>query len=236
MTKITDRAVVLLSGGQDSTTCLGWAKRRFIDVFALSINYGQRHHSELIAAEEIAKMFSVPLTQLQFPALGSLGGSALVSTDKNIAPDGGYADAEAPNGLPTSFVPGRNLLLLGLAAAHAVQMQASNIVTGTCQSDYSGYPDCRRVFIDAAQQAITLAMPSSAGPFEVHTPLMYRSKAEAVLMAHDDPTTWRALARSVTCYYGNRPGCGKCPACDLRAKGFATAGFSDPAMQQSPDY
>lgn len=223
------KAIVLLSGGQDSTTCLGWAKQRF-DCIALSLNYGQKHVSELEAAMLIAAHFDVPRIVEEFPVLSSIGGSALVG-DGALKLDGGYGDREAPNGLPTSFVPGRNLLFLGLAGALAVKHGAKHIVTGVCQTDYSGYPDCRAEFINAMATAINEAMPSESGPLWIHAPLMNLTKAETVQMAHDTPGTWEALKHSITCYNGLHGGCGECGACDLRQKGFAEAGLSDPAMQ-----
>lgn len=223
------KAVVLLSGGQDSTTCLYLAKAQYGSVAAISLDYGQRHAIELDAAAEIAAMAGVPHEGLSIPALQQIGGSALIGAEAPIAGSGGLADAEMPQGLPTSFVPGRNMILLATAAAYAVKAGAKTIVTGTCQTDFSGYPDCRRVFIDAMQVAATLAMPSSCGPIHIDTPLMWLTKAETVALARSLPGCWEALARSVTCYMGERPGCGACPACDLRAAGFAEAGLPDPA-------
>jgi len=222
-----EKAIVLLSGGQDSTTCLGWAKERF-ECIAVSLNYGQRHVAELEAASKIAKHFDVIHIVENIPVLKSIGGSALVD-GSDLAGSGGYGDSQAPGGLPTSFVPGRNMLFLAIAGAVAVKLGAKHIVTGVCQTDYSGYPDCREVFIEAMQQAITLAMPSECGPFQVHTPLMRMTKAETVRMAKAIPGVWEALAHSITCYQGVKGGCGTCPACTLRIKGFADAGFADPA-------
>lgn len=192
------KAVVLFSGGQDSTTCLFWARVAFDEVVAVSVFYGQRHRAELRAAQEIAARASVRHLVLEAPALGALGGSALVDSISPIAGSGGHADAQAPGGLPTSFVPGRNALFLALAAAVAVKEGARDVVTGTCQTDYSGYPDCRREFIDAQERALTLAMPSSC-PIRVSTPLMYLTKAETVRLARRLPGCWEALALSVTC-------------------------------------
>lgn len=225
-----DKAIVLLSGGQDSTTCLGWAKQKF-DCIALSLNYGQRHATELDAAGLIAAHFDVPRVVEEFPVLASIGGSALVN-DGDLALDGGYADDAAPNGLPTSFIPGRNLLFLGLAGAFAVKHGANHIVTGVCQTDYSGYPDCREHFIQQMEHTLNAAMPSGCGPFHIHTPLMKLTKAETVLMGYDLPGVWEALEHSVTCYNGvPNGGCRECGACDLRIKGFAEAGLDDPAVR-----
>lgn len=223
-------AINLLSGGQDSTTCLYWAQMNFDEVIAVSIFYGQRHKAELDAAAEIAAKAGVVHRVLEIPALGNLGNSALVDSSKALTLEGGIPDKAMPQGLPNSFVPGRNALLLTLAGAIAVKEGAKDIVTGVCQTDYSGYPDCRREFIDSVETMLSQAMPSSTGPFKIHTPLMYMTKAETVRMARRLPGCWESLALSTTCYEGQRPGCGKCASCDLRAKGFAEAGEPDPSI------
>lgn len=225
------KAIVSLSGGQDSTTALYWAKVNFDEVVAVSIFYGQRHKAELEAAKEIARMAGATHRVLEIPALGNLGNSALVDASKPLTWEGGIPDKAMPQGLPSSFVPGRNALLLTLAGAVAVKEGAKDIVTGVCQTDYSGYPDCRREFVDSLEKTLALAMPSSAGPFHILTPLMYMTKAETVRLARRLPGCWEALGLSVTCYEGQRPGCGKCPACDLRAKGFVEANETDPSME-----
>lgn len=225
---MNNSAIVLLSGGQDSTTCLYWALSQFDEVHAVNIVYGQRHATELKAAEKIAKLAGVSYTKLDLRVLEQIGGSALVG-DGELAGSGGHVDDAMPEGLPTSFVPGRNMLFLATAASFAVRKGARSIVTGVCQTDYSGYPDCREEFVKAMQDAATLAMPSSCGPIEIHTPLMRLTKAETVQMARELDGCWEALAHSVTCYNGEIPGCGTCPACELRAAGFAAAGEEDPA-------
>lgn len=228
---MTTKAAVLLSGGQDSTTCLYWALDLYKpdELVAVSVHYGQRHVTELAAASEIARGAGVRHVVLPLPALGFIGDSALLNKTLPLDAAGGRPDAQAPDGLPTSFVPGRNLLFLALAAAVACKEGARDIITGVCEADYSGYPDCRREFVDAMERTLNLAMPSSAGPFRVHTPLMHLSKLETVRLAERLPGCLKALARSVTCYHGKRPGCGECPACVLRAKGFALANLTDPA-------
>ena len=223
------KAIVLLSGGQDSATCLAWALEKGYECIALSLFYGQRHASELDAARAVALGFGVEHVVESFPVLANIGGSALVG-DGTLAAAGGYEDEQAEGGLPTSFVPGRNLLFLGLAGALAVKHGAKVIVTGVCQTDYSGYPDCRAPFISAMTMALNQAMPSESGPFEIQTPLMNLTKAATVLMAYDLPGAWEALAHTITCYNGIKGGCPQgCPACDLRAKGFAEAQLEDPA-------
>lgn len=227
------KALVLLSGGQDSTTCLYWAKERIAgvtEVHALSVRYGQRHQSELVAAAEIAsaaKVTSYVSMDVSVLMAGSM--SALIDTFKEIKADGGLKDVEAPTGLPTSFVPGRNLMFLALAAARAGAIGATHIVTGVCQTDYSGYPDCRQTFIEAMQGAVAFAWPTGEPVPIIHTPLMWRTKAESVKLARELPGCWDALGKTVTCYHGQRPGCGECPACVVRARGFEQAGMIDPA-------
>jgi len=224
---VSARAVALLSGGQDSTTCLYWARSRFAAVHAVSIDYGQRHRSELAAAEAIARMAGVTHEVLALPALSQLGGNALVS-DVAVAATGGLG------GMPSTFVPMRNVLFLTLAAARAVQWGATSggdpgpavVVCGACETDFSGYPDCRRSTMDATEAALSLAVDA---PVRIETPLMALDKAATVRLARSLPGCWEALALSVTCYLGQRPGCGACPACVLRAKGFAETGERDPA-------
>jgi 7-cyano-7-deazaguanine synthase len=226
-------AVVLLSGGQDSTTCLFWAKKRFRHVHAVAFDYGQRHRSELETAREISKLAGLEheLVVLELGVLAQLGDSSLVSSSE-LAGSGGYVDEEMPEGLPTSFVPGRNLLFLGVAAAYAVKKDIKDIVTGVCETDYSGYPDCRESFVSAMQEAVNQAMPSSAGPIHIHTPLMHMDKSQVVHLAQLlGDTCWKALGLSITCYEGRRPGCGECPSCQLRAAGFEGAGLEDPALE-----
>lgn len=231
-------AVVLLSGGQDSTTCLYWQRdRAHVEggrTLAIAFDYGQRHHRELEAARKIAAQAGVPFQLLNIEAaMADLHpDSALVgegAASRPLTADGGAADVHAPNGLPSSFVPGRNLLFMAFAASYAVARGISRVVTGVCQTDFSGYPDCRREFVDAMERAASLAMPSSAGPIVIDTPLMYMTKAESVRLAETLPGCMAALAHSVTCYEGKRPGCGVCPACVLRARGFAECGLVDPS-------
>ena len=220
MEKIAPSAVVLLSGGQDSTTCLYWAKKRFDRLYALTFDYGQRHRIELDAARTIARMAGVAEHRiLRMSELEELGGSALLS-DTPIQETGGRGN------LPNTFVPGRNLLFLTLAAAWAYQLECHDLVGGMCQTDYSGYPDCRRATIDALEEAIRLGMEWE---IRIHTPLMFLTKAQSVKLAAE-VGAMDALAYSHTCYEGRFPPCGVCPACRLRAKGFEEAGVEDPLL------
>lgn len=224
------KAIVLFSGGQDSTTCLFWARERFAEVEAVSIVYGQRHVAEVDAARDICVNHAhVKHTVLDATALGVIASSALTDASKTLEASGGLVDTAMPQGLPTSFVPGRNMLFLALASSYAVAVGAKTIVTGVCETDYSGYPDCREAFIASMEATINLAMPSSVGPFSIEAPLMHLSKAETVAFARTLNGCWEAMAKTVTCYQGLRPGCGACAACALRARGFSEASIIDPA-------
>ena len=212
-------AVVVLSGGQDSTTCLWWAIDRFgrSNVECLTVDYGQRHRVEVDCAARVAEPAGVPLTVLPIDTFRALGGNAL--TDDAIGVDAAPAGA-----LPATFVPGRNLIFLTCAAAWAWPRDVVNLVTGVAQTDYSGYPDCRRETIDALEKTLNLGMERA---FRVHTPLMDLSKRETVLLARDLGAL-DAMALTHTCYEGQRPPCGQCQSCELRARGFAEAGIEDP--------
>jgi len=216
---MASKVVVVLSGGQDSTTCLYWALDRFgVDnVLALTFDYGQRHRIELDCAANVAQHARVAHTTLPIDTFLALGGNAL--TDAGIVVD------EAPgNALPNTFVPGRNLIFLTFAAAFAWQRDIVDLVTGVAQTDYSGYPDCRRDTIDELEKTLGLGMQRE---FRIHTPLMNLSKKETVEMARDLGAL-DAMALTHTCYNGLRPPCGECPACRLRVKGFLEAGIADP--------
>lgn len=188
-------AVVLLSGGQDSTTCLFWATRHFSSVHAVGFDYGQRHAIELAQARLIAEQARVPFDIL--PLAGLLGNSALTDRTREL-------DARHPSaaGLPASFVPGRNLIFLSLAAAYAFNRGITDLVTGTCQTDFAGYPDCRRVFIESLETTLSLALAPC--DFRIHTPLMYRDKADTFRLAEDLGVLDIVLELSHTDYNGNR--------------------------------
>ncbi len=223
MSSADRKVLVLLSGGQDSTTCLYWAIDRFDseNVTTLSFDYGQRHRIELECAAYIAKHAGVAHRCLPIDTFSALGGDALTDSDIVVAPDN-----DASTGLPNTFVPGRNLIFLTYAAALAWQLEIGHIVTGVAQTDYSGYPDCREATIAALQQALRLGMESDV---QIHTPLMHLSKKETVELARDLGGL-DAMALTHTCYNGERPPCGECPACVLRAKGFEEAGIEDPLL------
>lgn len=216
------KAIVLLSGGQDSTTCLYWAKQRFDDVITIGFNYGQKHINELKQAEIIADEAKVPFIIIDIQ--GILRGSALTDHTLDInAPHKNNAD------LPSSFTAGRNMLFLTIASSFGYDKQIYDIVTGVCQTDYSGYPDCRRVFIDSMQATLTLAMSSQGQEFRIHTPLMYLTKAETWKLAKQLDIVEIIRTKTLTDYNGNNKmndwgmGSEDNPASILRAKGYREA-------------
>ena len=219
-----EKALVVLSGGQDSTTCLYWAIDRFgLDaVDTLTFDYGQRHRIELDCAAKIANFAGVPGRCLPIDTFAALGGDALTDPDIDVV-----NEEESETGLPNTFVPGRNLIFLTYAAAYAYQRNIRHLVTGVAQTDYSGYPDCREDTITALQHTLRLGMESDV---TIHTPLMHLSKKETVELARDLGAL-SAMALTHTCYKGERPPCGSCAACELRAKGFAEAGVNDPLLE-----
>lgn len=216
--------IVLLSGGQDSTIALYWAKHYFrgddYQLYALSFWYGQRHNAELEAGRKIAELADVRRDVIDAQRIMKWSQSALLDVTSELTkPEEGEP--------PSSFVPGRNLLFLTVAAAFGFELSKApiNLVIGASQVDYSGYPDCRETFMRSAAQTLTHALGQVV---RVHAPLMHMSKAQEVRAARLLPGCWEALALTVTCYKGT-PACGMCPACELRAQGFDDAGEVDPA-------
>jgi 7-cyano-7-deazaguanine synthase len=230
-----DTALVLFSGGQDSTTCLAYALSKYARVETVAFDYGQRHRVELDARLQVIKALRTQFAQwstrlgedhlLDVGVLGAVSETAL-TRDTEIAMQA--------NGLPNTFVPGRNLLFVTLAAALAYRRGLQVLVTGVCETDYSGYPDCRDDTMKAMQVALSLGMDQR---FLIETPLMWIDKAATWHMAHrlgGQALVDVIVEHSHTCYLGDRSlrhewgyGCGHCPACDLRAKGFA--GFTGAA-------
>lgn len=221
-----DKALVVLSGGQDSTTCLYWALDRFGQnaVETVTFDYGQRHRIELDCAAQVAQFAGVPNTCLPIDTFAALGGDALTDPEIDVADT-----TAAAASLPNTFVPGRNLVFLTFAAAYAYQRDIAHLVTGVAQTDYSGYPDCRTETISALQQALRLGMETEVS---IHTPLMHLSKKDTVELARDLGAL-PAMALTHTCYNGARPPCGTCAACELRAKGFAQANIADPLLESA---
>lgn len=226
---MADSALVLFSAGQDSATCLAWALANYEHVATIGFAYGQRHAVELaqrpVVREAIAELKPDWRARLagdvvvDLSGYGALAESALTSDQ---------AMAMSARGLPTTFVPGRNLVFLAAAAAHAYRLGIETLVGGMCETDFSGYPDCRRATIDAMQNALTLGLDA---PLRIETPLMHLTKAQTWALAHDlggDALVGVINEQSHTCYQGDRThrhawgyGCGACPACGLRAQGWA---------------
>lgn len=233
--KMHKRSLVVLSGGQDSTTCLFLAARDSEEVLAVTFAYGQRHSIEVNAALSVYRIASIlAADQAAFLThevveLGPIlrGTSPLVSA----APVEEYADAGSlPGGIEKTFVPMRNALFTVLAYNRAVVDGCDAVYLGVSQEDYGGYPDCRASFIGAMAHACEEAIGESAFAPRLVTPLLYLTKAQTVTLSSSLPGCRSALAYSHTCYQGVYPPCGRCHACLLRAKGFAEAGEDDPLI------
>lgn len=220
-TGVMNTALVLFSGGQDSATCLAWARARFDAVATVGFDYGQIHGVEMQCREVLLERLnpSGEDTVLDLGIINALAETALTH-DMEIR--------MANNGLPNTFVPARNILFLTCAAMLAYRRGIDHLVAGVCQTDYSGYPDCRDDFVKAQQVALNLGMETR---LTIHTPLMHLTKAETWALAHDlggDALVELIRSETHTCYRGTRDtlhpwgyGCGDCPACALRAKGWA---------------
>lgn len=207
-------AVVVFSGGQDSTTCLGWAKQTFGKVVALSFNYGQKHSVELQQATKIAKMMEVEHYVMDVELLNQLAPNALTRTDIEVVHPEDMVKDEEPN----TVVRGRNGLFLWLASIYASTHGYENVVTGVCETDFSGYIDCRDQFIKSLNVAINLGLDSK---ITIHTPLMWLDKVETWELANEVGILDIVIKESHTCYNGDRTsllGCQHCPACNLRNK------------------
>ena len=208
------KALVLLSGGQDSTTCLFWALQKYGqgNVSAIGYNYGQRHNAELECAQRICDRYNVSFTIIHLPALGEMTNNALTNPDIVV-------DTSKPaNSPPNTLVEGRNLLFLNYAAILAKSIDAKILVTGVCETDFSGYPDCRDIFVKSTNVTLNLAFDYS---FVIETPLMWLTKSETWALADRLGVLEIIQNETLTCYNSIKgKGCGNCPACDLRQKGY----------------
>jgi 7-cyano-7-deazaguanine synthase len=218
------RAVVLLSGGLDSSTALAWARAQGFECYALTVAYGQRHQSELDAAARVARALVAREHRVMRVDLAGIGGSAL--TDWSIA----LPERPAP-GIPVSYVPARNTMLLALALAWAEVLEACDLVVGVNAVDYSGYPDCRPEFIRSFEALAALATKAGVegARFKIHAPLIAMSKAEIIRSGIRLGVDY---ALTVSCYQAQPDGraCGRCDSCRLRREGFAAAGVADPTQ------
>jgi 7-cyano-7-deazaguanine synthase len=226
------KAIIIFSGGQDSTTCLFIARELYgtKDIKAITIDYGQRHKCELEASWRICNMFGIEREIISVPQILK-GMSPLINPDAKVEQYESYN--QLPGGLENTFVPARNLLFLTIAANRAYVDGAEIIMTGVSQEDFGGYPDCRIEFIIQAGSTINEAL-EPAVPIKIRTPLIYKSKKDTVEIAYGlGQDCMTALAYSHTCYNGQYPPCGKCHACLLRQKGFDEFGIEDPLISRA---
>ena len=211
---VPSKAVVVFSGGQDSTTCLIQALAQYDEVHAITFNYGQRHSQEIAVAQAIAAELGVTAHNVLDLAL--LNELAISSLTRDAIP---VSTQLQENGLPNTFVPGRNILFLTLAAVYAYQVGAEVVITGVCETDFSGYPDCRDEFVKALNRALCLGLEK---PLRLVTPLMWLNKAQTWALADRHGRLDYVRERTLTCYNGVvGDGCGSCPACLLRQRGLA---------------
>jgi 7-cyano-7-deazaguanine synthase len=207
------KAVVVFSGGQDSTTCLIQAQAQYDEVHCITFDYGQRHIQEIEVAQAIAKTRGVTAHKVMDVSL--LNELAISSLTRDSIPVSHELQA---NGLPNSFVPGRNILFLTLAGIYAYQIGAEAVITGVCETDFSGYPDCRDNFVKSLNESLVLGMDR---PLRIETPLMWLNKAETWALADQNGALDFVRHQTLTCYNGLiGDGCGDCPSCDLRRAGL----------------
>ena len=209
------KAVIVFSGGQDSTTCLLHALPHFEEIHCITFDYGQRHRAEIETALALSRQLGITAhTVLDASILNALTVSSLTRNDIPV-PDTNQSEAK---GLPNTFVPGRNILFLTLASIYAYQVQAETVITGVCETDFSGYPDCRDEFVKSLNHAIKSGMDYNV---QIETPLMSLNKAETWALADHYNQLDLIREHTLTCYNGIiGSGCGNCAACDLRAKGL----------------
>jgi len=220
MNKVNETAYILLSGGQDSFVCLTWALQKFESVETVTINYGQRHKLELHYAAKIAAHFGVRHT------VYDIGNFIKSLTESTLLNEGDHNQAHRlANNLPASFVPNRNGIFLTIISNHAFRNNETriNLITGTCETDFSGYPDCRDHYMKAKALELTLGLDR---PVNIYTPLMWKTKAQTFEMAKQAGKLKELIELTLTCYNGDETlnewgrGCGDCPACNLRKKGY----------------
>ena len=228
MTPQRPAALVLLSGGLDSATCLAIARSQGFDVYALSVEYGQRHAAELAAARRVAQALGAVAHRVAHVDLGQFGGSALTDANLSVPTDG------VGSGIPITYVPARNTIMLSIAMAWAEVLGAQHIYVGVNAVDYSGYPDCRPAFIQAFEQMANLATKAGVEghKLHIHAPLIDLSKAEIIQTGTQLGVDY---GLTVSCYQASDEGhaCGLCDACRLRRAGFEAAGLPDPTPYQT---
>lgn len=206
-----DKAIVVFSGGQDSTTCLYWSMKRFKEIIAVTFDYGQRHALEIAVAKEICREHGIKHHILDMSLLAQLSPNALTNHDMDI-------ELGEEGQLPSTFVPARNLLFMSFAGALAYNNGAKHVVTGVSEADFSGYPDCRDAFMKSMNVTLNLAMEKD---FVIHTPLMWKDKSEVWELSDELGKLDYIREKTLTCYEGIiGDGCKKCPSCELRLAGY----------------
>ncbi len=228
------KALVVLSGGQDSVTCLYWAKREYTEVHAVTFDYGQRHRREIDMAAKIAGMAGVDHTLITVPQNMLRSASPLNNPNVPLETYTDFKSMEATIGdrVELTFVPMRNALFLTLAANLAIAKGIRNLVTGVCQEDNANYPDCRATFVAAQEETINQAL--GIKDFQIQTPLLFLTKSDTVKLAAElGQDCLDAVSYSHTCYAGEYPPCGVCHSCVLRAHGFEEAGMKDPLVERA---
>ena len=236
MTILKESCIVIFSGGQDSTTCLLWALRKFKEIYVITFNYRQRHKVEIESAKKIISILKSKekhsiewLTDNSIKEHKIIDISFLSEISKSAMIQETEINYNEETNLPSTFVPGRNILFLTIVAAYAYQKKIHHLITGVCQEDYSGYPDCRDTTIKSIQASLQLGMEFD---FIIHTPLMWKSKARTIKLM-EKLGGLELYKYTHTCYKGERPACGECFACELRLKGFKEAGIKDPLEYKS---
>ncbi|WP_028777815.1 7-cyano-7-deazaguanine synthase QueC [Shimazuella kribbensis] len=226
------KAVIVLSGGLDSTTCMGIAKAAGYQLYPITFHYEQRHECEVECARKIAEYYGVSkhhrIVNLSF--FQQLGGSSLTDKTESVQTDGVTDD------IPNTYVPARNMIFLSLATAYAEVVGAKKIYTGVSAVDYSGYPDCRPEFIESMSETINLATKvgvTSEEKLSIETPLIQLSKADTIKRGVELQVPFHL---TTSCYLGGNAACGMCDSCRLRLKGFAEAGYKDPIHYQNESY
>lgn len=224
-----ESVLVILSGGQDSTTCLYWAKDKFKNVKAISFDYGQKHKIELESAQKVAQLANVDLKIIN---VQNILRSRSPLTDNNVKLETytSYDEMDKIIGdrVELTFVPMRNAFFITVAANYALYNNIYNLVTGVCEQDNANYPDCREDFIKQQEKTIQKAL--GIKEFFIHTPLINKTKSESIKLAKTFDGCMEALSYSHTCYNGTYPPCGKCHSCVLRAQGFLEANVQDPLI------
>ncbi|GAA0374198.1 7-cyano-7-deazaguanine synthase QueC [Bacillus horti] len=222
-----EKAVIVLSGGLDSTTCMGIAKEQGYELYPITFHYGQRHNREVEQAKKVAEYYKVKdhrIVNLSF--LKEIGGSALTDEELDVPTEG------EEGGIPITYVPARNLIFLSLATAYAEVVGAKAIYIGVSAVDYSGYPDCRPEFISSMTETINLATKAgqTGTDLQIETPIIHLSKADTIRRGMELDVPYQL---TTSCYNGEEVACGVCDSCRLRLKGFEEAGYSDPIAYQS---